>query len=363
HPSGCFVRAALVALVCDLPAARLLGGFAHYGSSANPCSICKISHLNNLDPNLFTPRTNMEHRRMAKEWLAAGSEAERDALYHRNGVRWSELLRLDYWDPVQNTVVDPMHGFYLRVLQRHCRDIWGMSVELTDCDGLWEIPMPNEEEKARAMYLFRHGNKSVLGRLTLAEIRADMDKTKKPSFIPSAPSKPGEAAQGKFTADQWRTFSTIHLPITLIRLWGLKPGTRKYKMLVNFMHLITAVRLANMRAMTADRVEQFEYHIRAYLEDLIGFGSSDPMEGLYPHTRISPYQHMMLHFGDLLRRFGPVHSWRCFAFERLNYILQSFPTNSRFGMSSVVCSCCLPHLPVQENWSRQCSSGSVCRKD
>lgn len=170
-----------------------------------------------------------------------------------------------------------------------------------------------------------------------------MDKTQKPSFIPSAPSKPGEAAQGKFTADQWRTFSTIHLPITLIRLWGLKPGTRKYKMLVNFMHLITAVRLANMRAMTAERIDQFEHYIQTYLQGLVG---SDPMEGLYPHTRISPYQHMMLHFGALLRRFGPVHSWRCFAFERLNYILQSFPTNSRFGTSLVFCSCYLLHLHV-----------------
>ncbi|KAE9384352.1 hypothetical protein BT96DRAFT_770992, partial [Gymnopus androsaceus JB14] len=83
--------------------------------------------LDNVDPNSFVPRTNTEHRRMAQEWLAAETEAERDALYHRNGVRWSELLRLEYWDPVQNTVVDPMHGFYLRILQRHCRDIWGMS--------------------------------------------------------------------------------------------------------------------------------------------------------------------------------------------------------------------------------------------
>ncbi|KAE9384351.1 hypothetical protein BT96DRAFT_842371, partial [Gymnopus androsaceus JB14] len=179
---------------------------------------------------------------------------------------------------------------------------------------------------------------------TLAQIRADMQQTQKPSFIPSAPGKPGEAAQGKFTADQWRTFCTIHLPITLIRLWGSKEGTRWYEMLVNFMHLVTAVRLANMRAMTAERVDRFEYHIRTYLTHLIGFGFADPMGGLYPHTRISPYQHMMLHFGGLLRRFGPVHSWRCFAFERLNYILQSFPTNSKFGMSSLFCSRYVPHL-------------------
>ncbi|KAJ3752746.1 hypothetical protein EV360DRAFT_18877, partial [Lentinula raphanica] len=70
---------------------------------------------------------------------------------------------------------------------------------------------------------------------------------------------------------------------------------------------------------------------RAYVTTLIGFEDKDHVGGLYPHTRITPYQHMMLHFGDLLRRFGPVHSWRCFAFERFNYILQTTKTNSRFG--------------------------------
>ncbi|KAJ3963911.1 hypothetical protein EV361DRAFT_120089 [Lentinula raphanica] len=159
-----------------------------------------------------------------------------------------------------------------------------------------------------------------------------MSKTQTPSWMASAPSRPGEASQGKFTADQWRTFCTVHLPITLIRLWGSLPSTdRKRQMLVNFMHLVTAVRLGTMRVMTEERIQLFESHIRAYLEEMIGFGQSDRLGGLYPHTSITPYQHMMLHFGTLLRRFGPVHSWRCFAFERFNYILQSTPTNQRFG--------------------------------
>ncbi|KAE9385049.1 hypothetical protein BT96DRAFT_841281, partial [Gymnopus androsaceus JB14] len=132
-------------------------------------------------------------------------------------------------------------------------------------------------------------------------------------------SRPGEKGQGSFSADQWRTFCTINLPFTLVRLWGSLP----YKMLINFMHLITAVRLANMRVMTEARIRSFEYHMRVYLEELID---------LNPHTRITTYQHMSLHFGNLLRRFGPVKSWRCFAFERLNYTIRKFPTNSRFGM-------------------------------
>lgn len=138
-----------------------------------------------------------------------------------------------------------------------------------------------------------------------------------------APKRPGEKGQGSLTADQWRTFCSDNLPFTLVRLWGHLPqNDRKYRMLVNFMHLITAVRLANMRVMTEVRIQQFETHIRVYLEELAD---------LYPHTRITTYQHMVLHFGTLLRRFGPVHSWRCFGFERLNYTLRKFPTNSRLG--------------------------------
>ncbi|KAJ3915350.1 hypothetical protein F5877DRAFT_28412, partial [Lentinula edodes] len=492
HPRGRSVRAALALLVCDMPAARLLGGFAHFSSNADPCSMCKTSDLNNLNSQSFLPRTNEEHRRGARAWLAAQSEEERDILFRRNGVRYSDLLRLDYWDPVRNTVVDPMHGFYLRILQRHCRQIWGMNVELVDCEGLWEIKLPTEEGKATAKEIFDHGtasnlrnlkadslrylalqegldyrrnkkaladsllhhrsssvtassnNKSsanqefnaahqafldgqpkthfkklstetiqklanlygvhaftpagapsrakqtlidalfkwrdlihnivrqlsfsirfidnhtfpipqrfesgitsengqllnkaatrrsgVLGKDTLAAIREDMEKLRTPSWMAAAPNHPGEASQGKFTADQWRTFCTVNLPITLIRLWGSLPHEeRRYEMLVNFMHLITSIRLADMRVMTEERIQTFERHYRAYLTGIIGFEMKDRLGGLYPHTRVTPYQHMMLHFGDLLRLFGPVHSWRCFAFERFNYILQTTKTNSRFG--------------------------------
>ncbi|KAJ3727949.1 hypothetical protein C8R42DRAFT_572552, partial [Lentinula raphanica] len=173
---------------------------------------------------------------------------------------------------------------------------------------------------------------AVLGKRTLAAIREDMERLYLPSWMAAAPSRPGEASQGKFSADQWRTFCTVNLPVTLIRLWGSQPpGDRRHKMLVNYMHLVTSVRLADMRATTEEQIQSFEHHYRAYVTTLVGFGDRENVGGLYPHTRITPYQHMMLHFGDLLRRFGPVHSWRCFPFERFNYILQTTKTNSRFG--------------------------------
>ncbi|KAJ3804142.1 hypothetical protein F5876DRAFT_53746, partial [Lentinula aff. lateritia] len=135
-----------------------------------------------------------------------------------------------------------------------------------------------------------------------------------------APSHPGESDKGKFSADQWKTFYTINLPMTLVHLWGSSQAERR--MLANFMHLVMAVWLANMRSMSKEHIAVFDHHLRAYLSEL---------RILYPHTNITPYQHMMLHFGMQLRQFGPVYSWHCFPFEHINYILQNIPTNSQFG--------------------------------
>ncbi|GAW10504.1 hypothetical protein LENED_012780 [Lentinula edodes] len=133
--------------------------------------MCKVSDVNELDEESFRPRTASEHRQMGKAWLDAQSETERKRLYEQNGVRWSELLRLRYWDPVQNTIIDPMHGFYLRILQRHCRDIWGMSVNLEDCDGLWELDEPTDEQKSAARNVFRYGSASALKQLRTNALR------------------------------------------------------------------------------------------------------------------------------------------------------------------------------------------------
>ena len=172
---------------------------------------------------------------------------------------------------------------------------------------------------------YKHRKTRVLGRQTLSEIRKDMKRTQFPSWMSTAPAHPGESKWGKFSADQWRTFCTQVLPITLIRLWGSKPkGSRERDMLDNFMHLVSAIKLATMRKMTPSRIAQYEHHMHTYLQTLLK---------LYPDITITPYQHLSLHFGSLLERFGPTHAWRCFPFERYNYVMQQIPTNQKFGTS------------------------------
>ncbi|KAJ4492031.1 hypothetical protein C8J55DRAFT_556318 [Lentinula edodes] len=133
-----------------MPAAQLLGGFAHYAKDTDSCSMCETYDRNDLDPDSFVPRTDAKHRKLAAAWLSADSEEERHALYQKNGVRWSELLRLEYLDLVQNT---------------------GMDVDLVDCDGSWEVELPTEEERMTAIHVFRHGSKTDFGNLKAKSLR------------------------------------------------------------------------------------------------------------------------------------------------------------------------------------------------
>jgi hypothetical protein len=172
---------------------------------------------------------------------------------------------------------------------------------------------------------------AVLGKELLAEVRADMERTQLPTWVSRAPSHPGEKNWGKFTADDWRSFCLINLPITLIRLWGGHPSSsRTRQMLENYIHLVTAIKLATKRRITPKDIAGYEFHMHAYLKSLLD---------LYPSSSLTPYQHLALHFGPFLTRFGPTHAWRCYPFERYNHIMQQTPNNQRFGENVAPLAC------------------------
>ncbi len=145
YSKGRRIRVMLGPLVCDLPAARQIAGF---GSHAHThfCSMCKLEKddMEELDEGKFIRRHNKEHREQAEAWRDAPTLADRDRLYALHGVRWSELLRLKYWKPVEFTVFDSMHCLFLGLLRRHCRNIWGMDIKLEDGDGF------NRDEQSRS---------------------------------------------------------------------------------------------------------------------------------------------------------------------------------------------------------------------
>lgn len=137
HRHGRDARAVIIPLVCDSLAARQMAGFTPVTSTLF-CTCCDLPlrDIENIDRTTW-PRKDWEtHRARAEQWKSATSAEERIRLAKENGVRWSPLLNLPYWNPVLFTVIDSMHNLYLGLIQNHCRVIWGIDVKNFGGDGL-----------------------------------------------------------------------------------------------------------------------------------------------------------------------------------------------------------------------------------
>jgi len=161
-----------------------------------------------------------------------------------------------------------------------------------------------------------------IGHHVLNEYQADLKRTDMPSWISAGPVDLGKKGHGKLTADAWRVVSTIHMVITLVRLWGWSnPSSLDFQRLANFMDLVKCINFATRCTTSFDRRRIVQTAIYHYLRNL---------QHLFD-TKIETNQHMATHIPQFLRRFGPPHSWWAFFFERDNGILQAYSTNSKFG--------------------------------
>ncbi len=173
YEAGRLVRAALVPLVCDLPAARQTAGFGGHGAKYF-CSVCRLlkSDMNELDMSKWEERTCDEHRAAAQAWKDLPTLAKRDTAFKLNSTRWSALLDLPYWDPIKYTVIDSMHNHYLGLLKYHCRTLWGMNVSSVDADSnnpLEDAP-PSEEDITRGLAYLEEGTEDELSTCTRATL-------------------------------------------------------------------------------------------------------------------------------------------------------------------------------------------------
>ncbi|KAJ3928294.1 MAG: hypothetical protein NXY57DRAFT_1041744 [Lentinula lateritia] len=133
HPNedqGRSVSLAVLPAVCDAEGAHSLSGFASHEHTYF-CVRCLLpkNDIHNLKPETWPRRELEEHRKVASLWRDAPSIADRDKIFKDYGVRWSELLRLPYWNPITFTLIDSMHMGYLGLFSTHIRKIWKMDAE------------------------------------------------------------------------------------------------------------------------------------------------------------------------------------------------------------------------------------------
>jgi len=55
------------------------------------------------------------------------------------------------------------------------------------------------------------------------------------------------------------------------------------------------------------------------------------LRNLFPNKDLCTSHHTALFIGEMLLRFGPIHRWWMFPFERVIGLLQQFNTNSKMG--------------------------------
>ncbi len=131
----------------------------------------------------FIARDVEEHKCNAEIWKEQNTEEDRKRHVSKTHVRWSDMLRLPYHDPIRHLVVDPMHNLFLGIAQRIIKKLWieGNKISKTDLEIM--------ERRAKGIKI-----PTDLGRI--------------PYKIAT-----GEGFSG-FTADQWKTFVLVYaIPI------------------------------------------------------------------------------------------------------------------------------------------------------
>ena len=123
------VRTALMAVTADMPAMRKLTQFLGHKADLG-CSKCKFSarrepgtqgasgRMSYLTTSRCTSRTHDEVLRQADEYKGAKTKSAAATIAQRNGVRYSEMVRLPYFDIVRMSTTDPMHTFLLGMVRR-----------------------------------------------------------------------------------------------------------------------------------------------------------------------------------------------------------------------------------------------------
>ncbi|KAJ3765827.1 hypothetical protein FB446DRAFT_609324, partial [Lentinula raphanica] len=169
-------------------------------------------------------------------------------------------------------------------------------------------------------------SRHVIAKDLIEEVWKDMESTILPSWIDPPPHNWGTKAAGKLSADEWKVVCSISLVITLIRIWGYKyqhqQQSRHFQLLLNFLDLVHAIQLLNLRETSVDIGKRYQFLILQYLHNVLE---------LFPDVSLKPNHHYAIHIAEDLDLMGPVHARNTPIFERTNHFLQEVKSNKHLG--------------------------------
>ena len=281
------VRAALICCTCDIPALRKVCGFVGHAAEKG-CSKCLLSFptsfgdrpdYSNFDISQWTPRNTHQHRSAANDHIQCSTRMAQKKIEKENGVRYSILLELPYFDPVQMSVIDPMHNLLLGTA-KHITEIWK--------------------------------SKSILKSDDFHRLQAKCDNFVCPADIGRIPSKISSGMSG-LTADQWKNWVIFFSSYALKDVLPWR-DYNCWKLFVKICFLLCR------RTITMNNLDEADELIKQFWKLFVE---------LYGADKCTINIHLHGHLTSCVREYGPVYSFWCFAFERMNGILGSYITNNR----------------------------------
>ena len=233
-----------------------------------------------FDYDNYRPRYGSAHKLRAKEINKSRTKTELRENESKYGVRYSELFRLEYFDPIRMHVIDPMHNLLLGT-GKHMFKVWmqtGVINEKVHFDRILSL-----------QNLIRVPN----GHGRVAKNICKAFKSMK--------------------ADEWKNFILIYSQFCLKNILSRE----------QFEHWNVSVNACQILCSRVISVQEVE---KAH-QLLIRFGKG--LESIYGKEICTPNAHLHMHLKGCINDFGPVYSFWCFSFERFNGILGSYQTNNK----------------------------------
>ncbi|KAK0467701.1 uncharacterized protein EV420DRAFT_1259314, partial [Desarmillaria tabescens] len=336
HLYGRLVRAALVLIICDLPAAHKFGGFGGC-SHRHFCNVCctftslQIYRAYSRDTmtHSWVHRTNNDTRQWAQRYADAPKVASADKFFKKSGQRWTCLLLLPYFDLSCMIVMDCMHNLFLGVIKEHFHRILGFRVQKNK-------PYEPEVAQPPKPTLGYHPG-SVTTKDEMETFWRDLGNMIKLSWLTSVPAKVGgNESDGKLKADQWWVLRLTFIPLSLIPMWS-NASPQKQELLKLTMDLVSTVIVATLYKTSAEHGQIYTKHMMAYHSCL---------QSLFPSYECHPNHHMSMHIEEYLALYGPAQGWWAFLFERAIGQLQRISTNYKPG--ELQCLTVFRHLNVSK---------------
>lgn len=371
HPEGRRIRAFLMMVVNDVPAARETCGFGGVNSCFG-CTVCrrafsqrvgvKFVDTSGIDRENWKRRTDESHRADALRWAAAANESQREDIFkNQGGSRFCELMNAPAFNCVEGVVIDVMHNIFLGLGKRLMEELCHPRPVRPVAEG---ASSTQSSAGAASSVLLR----SIISEDDLVFLQRWIDRCLAPRSVGRIPGKI-QSGFGSLTAVEWSNWMAIFAvpalrDLLLFKDQRLLEARNKVNAVLKankslFRPTPEALKQAAARLAAAESAASVALHsasgllaamplfveaqraanlVREYTfteEQLQELDESlmrilHRVQLQFGANAVTPNMHLSTHLREFIRRYGPPAGWWCFATERANGMLGRFPANQAF---------------------------------